>query len=228
MKQPKTTKLAFIVKDNKIYEKEFTFDFFGGFALSQKQKTIEAFHHEISKAGINQILEISRKSINPIGNALSAFNLMITIDNKKYPLECMYQSSKVFNDNLQYIEAMNLTPLEAKKLIKTKVKEEKLILTGFRCFGIDFPLMPKTIFYDYIYVLALSQNPNIGSQVVKYYCFTDVEFNHKTQFASQARSCAIYKYLVENNVLTEAIEDLNKFKEIYNNTIVSYQLSLDL
>ena len=38
MRQPKTTKLAFIVRNNKIYEKEFTFDFFGGFALSQKQK----------------------------------------------------------------------------------------------------------------------------------------------------------------------------------------------
>lgn len=65
MKQPRTTKLAFIVKDNKIYEKEYTFNFYGGFALSQKQKTIDAFHEEIAKDGIKEILEISRKSENP-------------------------------------------------------------------------------------------------------------------------------------------------------------------
>ena len=228
MKQPKTTKLAFIVSDNKVYEKEFTFDYFGGFSLSQKQKTIDAFHQTINNAGINQILEISRKSKNPLGNALSAFNLMLTIDNQKYPIECIYQSSKVFNSNKQFIETLNLTPIEAKKLIKEKVEKDKLILTGFNCFGVVFPIEPKTIFYDYLYILALIQNPKIASQVLEYYCYTDVEFNHKKQFASQARSCAIYKYLVENNNVIEYVQDIKKFISIYNDIIVPYQKSLPL
>ena len=227
MKHSRTSKLAFIVKNNRIYEKEFTFDFFGGFSLSQKQKTIDAFHISIAKEGIDDILEISRKSKNPIGNLLSAFNLMLDINNHKYPLECVYQSSKVFNYNIQFNEALMLSPFEAKKLIKNEVENRKLILTGFNCFGIEFPLNPTTIFYDYIYVLALSQNPNIASKVINYYCFTDVEFNHKKQFASQARSCAIYKYLHENNMIKKTLEDIAMFKEIYTKVIIPYRLSLD-
>jgi len=226
MKQPQTTKLAFIVKDNKIYEKEYKFDFFGGFALSQKQKTIDAFHKEISKDGILDILEISRKSKNQLGNALSAFNLMITLDNNKYPLESVYQSSKVFNNNIQFIEVLNLSPLEAKRTIKERVEKDNLILTAFKCLGMDFPLFPKTLFYDYIYVVALIQNPNISKEIVNYYCYTDVEFNHKKQFASQARACAIFKYLYDNDILKETIEDINKFIQIYYEVIIPYRLEL--
>jgi hypothetical protein len=227
MKQPRTTKLAFIVKDTKIYEKEFTFNFYGGFSLSQKQKTIDSFHKEIADDGINEILEISRKSKNPIGSSLSAFSLMLTIHNQKYPIECVYQSSKVFNHNIQFKEALNLTPSESKKLIKEKVENEKLILTGFNCFGVDFPITPTTIFYDYIYVMALYQNHEIASNVVDFYCFTDVEFNHKKQFASQARSCAIYKYLHDHDLVEETIGDISKFISLYSNVIMPYQFVLD-
>lgn len=227
-KQPRTTKLAFIVENNKIYEREFSFDFYGGFALSQKQKTIESFHKELLRNGINQILEISRKSMNPIGNSLSAFNLKIEINNEYYPIECVYQSSKVFNNKIQFKEAINLTPLEAKKLVKTNVEKMKLNITSFNCFDIVFPTTPTTLFYDYIYVLALFQNNDIGRELIKHNCFTDVEFNHKKQSASQARSCAIYKYLVDNDKLGEYLEDIEKFKGLYYNVIVKNREELML
>ena len=41
------TRIAFICKDGKLYQKYYTFEFFGGFALSQKHKTIKSFHNEI-------------------------------------------------------------------------------------------------------------------------------------------------------------------------------------
>lgn len=227
MKQPQTTKLAFIVKNNQIIEKEYTFDFFGGFSLAQKQRTIDAFHEAIYNDGIDSVLEISRKSKDPIGNALSAFNLMLTINGQTRPIECIYQSSKVFNNNIQFKEALELQPLQAKKLIQEKVENQNLILTGFNCFGVDFPLSPTTIFYDYIYVLALSQNHAVSSKVVENYCFTDVEFNHKKQFASQARSCAIFKYLHDCNLIKSSIEDFNKFKDVYLN-VLKQQLTLDI
>ena len=92
----------------------------------------------------------------------------------------------------------------------------------------SFPIEPKTVFYDYLYVLALTQNPEIAEQVLAYYCYTDVEFNHKKQFASQARSCAIYKYLVDNNNLSDYIQDVNKFISIYGDIIVPHQSSLPI
>jgi len=228
MKQPRSKKLAFIVKDNMIFEKEYTFDFFGGFSATQKQKTIDAFHQEIAKDGIERILEVSRKSNNPIGNALSAFNLMLELNGRKYSLECVYQSSKVFNKDVQYQEVLHMTAAEAKKYIQEKGKNEKPVLTGFNCFGINFPLTPATFFYDYIYVLALSENHKIASKTTDYDCFTDIEFNHTKQIASQARSCAIFKYLYDNNIINETIEDIHKFKDLYKKIIVSYRLTLDV
>jgi len=120
-----------------------------------------------------------------------------------------------------------MTPLEAKRLIKGKVEENKLSLTGFKCFDINFPLNPTTLFYDYIYVIALSQNYDIVTQIIDYDCFTDVEFNHKKQFASQARSCAIYKYLHSQNAVKETLEDINRFKQLYYDVIVPFRLYLD-
>ncbi|MDR2822650.1 MAG: hypothetical protein LBV58_03775 [Acholeplasmatales bacterium] len=228
MKQPQTSKLAFIVKNNKIFEKVFTFDFYGGFAISQKQKTIDAFHSEIAKYGDFKVLEISSKSRNPIGNALSAFNLLLDIKGNKYPVECIYQSSKVFNDNIQYKNLLYATPPVAKKTIQDNVFTMELELISFNCFGKVFPLNPVTFFYDYIYVAALYQNPSIASEVINYDCFTDVEFNYKKQVASQARSCAIYIYLKNNNLLEEAISDIEKFKEIYGLVIIPYNKILEL
>lgn len=228
MRQPRSKKLAFIVKENRIIEKEYEFDFFGGFAITQKQKTIESFHLSISLKDTYNILEVSRKSKNQLGNQLSAFNLLITINNNKYPLECVYQSSKIFNRTIQFYECLTLTPLESKKLVQTKVKEFGLVLSGFNFFGIEFPISPSTLFYDYIYVLALSQNLDIANQITDYNCFTDIEFNHKKQFASQARSCAIYKYLYDTNQLSDAIQDISVFRGIYENVIVQANSPLSL
>lgn len=85
---------------------------------------------------------------------------------------------------------------------------------------INFPLSPATIFYDYIYVVALVQNLEIANKILGYYCYTDVEFNHKKQFASQARSCAIYKHLVENNKAEICLKNIDEFKKIYIDIIL--------
>lgn len=227
MKQAQTTKIAFIVKDNKIIEKQYTFNFYGGFALSQKQKTIDAFHEELKNDGLKNILEVSRKSKNQLGNALSAFNLMLNIKGITRSIESVYQSSKVFNNNIQFKEVLDYEPLMAKRFIKENVEKNNLILTSFNCFGIEFPLYPITIFYDYIYVLALSQHNDIASNVIKNDCFTDIEFNHKKQHASQARSCAIFKYLYDNKLVSISLDNFNEFKKVYFE-IVPYELNLEL
>jgi type I restriction enzyme M protein len=226
MNQPKTTKLAFLIKENKIFEKEYRFNFYAGFALSQKQKTILAFHKEIENDGITNILEISSKSKNTLGNALSAFNLKIFINKQAYPVESIYQSSKVFHKSIQFPHILNLAPFEAKKFIQEQVQNQNLILEKFHCFGYDFPLNPPSLFYDFIYVSALHQNPEITEKLLNYTCFTDVEFNHKKQIASQARSCAIYCYLHHNNLVDKALNNVEFFKEIYTKVIVPYKTLL--
>lgn len=209
------TRIAFICKDGKLYQKYYTFEFFGGFALSQKHKTIKSFHNEIISDNINNILEVSRKAENPLGNKLSAFNLMIEYAEHKYPVECIYQSSKCFG-NIQYHDCLNMEPGDAKRYVKKQVEELKLNLTSFNLFGVKFQLEPKSFFYDYLYIWALSQNKDLANDIVKYDCFTDVEFNHKKQYASQARSCAIFKNLYINNLVERYLDAPNEFIHLYD------------
>ena len=149
----KSTRMAFIC-DDKLYYKFYTFEFASGFAISQKRKNINSFHEEIKKDGIVNVLEVSRKNENEIGILLSAFNLMLTIENKKYPVECIYQSSKRFGD-VQYNECQYMDPAEAKKYIKEKVENNNLCLTEFRFANKSFSLNPKSMFYDYLYIYSI-------------------------------------------------------------------------
>lgn len=59
-----------------------------------------------------QILEVSTKSTNPTGVALSAFNLKfyeIKTD-REYPLENIFQSSKVFERGGPYRDLLTVHP----------------------------------------------------------------------------------------------------------------------
>ena len=210
----KATRMAFICKDDKLYFKYYTFDYFGGFAISQKRKNISSFHNVINQDGIDNILEVSRRNENELGVRLSAFNLIITLDNIQYPVECLYQSSKVFG-NIRYEECKNMKPYEAKKFIKEKVDKDKLALSHFDFNNKIFPLDPKSLFYDYLYIYALNQNQDLAIKILDFDCYTDIEFNHCKQFASQARSCALYKYLYNNKLIDSFLNNPIQHKKLY-------------
>lgn len=216
MKQARAIRPAFFCIENSLYKQNFEFDYFGGFAESQKQKCISSFHDEIQKRNSSaKILEVSRKSPNILGNLLSAFNLNITIKDYVFTVESLYQASKVFG-SLQFIECLNMEPGDAKRYVKHKVSSFNLSITEFNLFGRKFPILPTSIFYDYLYVLSLYQNKSIANEIIKYNCFTDIEFNPKKQFSSQARSCSLYKYLYLNNMVEEFLKDYTKFIFLYD------------
>lgn len=215
------TRMAFISKDNKLYFKYYSFEYFSGFAITQKRKSIESLHNTIKKDDIINILEVSRKNENQLGVLLSAFNLKIKIDNNSYPVECLYQSSKVFG-NIQYKECQFMEPVDAKRYVKEKMEQYSLNLTQFRFGDLIFPLNPKSLFYDYLYILALYQNEELALQIINYDCFTDIEFNHKKQYASQARSCAIYKHLYLNKCVEDFLSNPIKYESIYDDLQENY------
>ena len=96
----------FVVNDNKkelFKEVNIEFTFYNGFAVTQKAKSIQSLHDNAKKLGYKNILEVSTKSDNKLGWQLSAFNLMVDFDfDKKISLECAFQGSKVFENNIQY------------------------------------------------------------------------------------------------------------------------------
>lgn len=251
-KQPRSKKLCFINQANGVLEKEFEFDYFGGFAIGQKQKCICSLHDEILKQYPNSnILEVSTKSPNKeLGFQLSAFNLTL----QGVCIEDIFQTAKVFvnsdgycegfdeikerifNDEIRLDAISNKTDKEkAKKIYQqlkasgfwdTKSKRDlnKLYLMlypqsqldYFDYKGKQYPNEPKTLFYDYIYIQALREHK---IDLSKYNVFTDIEFG-KNSINCQARSCALYNYLICNNELEhylgvmENIETQDNKKEI--------------
>ena len=82
-----------------VEEKDIEFQWYPGFAKSQAQKSIKSLHQATD---ISPILEISGKSAEPLGVSLSAFNLLILIENDRMSVECAYQGSKVFEKGGPY------------------------------------------------------------------------------------------------------------------------------
>ena len=204
-------KICFFEDDKLAFREELIeYKFSPGFSLTQKQKSINSLHESIKKQFPNiKILEVSTKSSVLLGQNLSAFRLKYK---KKY-VESIFQSSKVFYNEgkeKQFSFLIDYEPSAAKKYIK----ENPGILKEFSYENKIFPLEPKSLFYDYIYCLALREN-KIDDALVEYNCFTDIEFNHKKQINCQARACAIYVYLLKNDLVKKSLDNIEEFKKIY-------------
>lgn len=162
---------VYYIESNKIRFTDFDIEWNHGFSIQQKQKNVRNFHVAISKyfnVQLNQILEVSTKSFDEIGKQLSSFNLKIQINEGKFPLECIYQSSKVFANFLgeyQISEALYMNPKSAKVRL---AKENHNYLIKFRCFGKDFPLEPKYLFYDWLYINAVKELPDLINYIFNY------------------------------------------------------------
>lgn len=181
-----------------------------GFAPSQKRKNIDAIHEAYRRANPGKnILEISSKSTQPGGVELSAFNLKIFVPSigKAVPVECAYQAGKVFRNGGPYPDLLEAGPRDAKRDERLKTSGE---LVGFRFEGKDFPLTPATFFYNYLYIRALMDNPELASIVLEHDAFTDIEFNPNRSLACQARAAAIYAGLVRSGQLDGDLYDILK------------------
>lgn len=206
---------------------EFTYH--SGFAVVQKQKSIEELHKSSQERfGLERILEVSSKSKQDLGVALSAFNLMITDKPKKetYSVECAFQSSKVFENGGPYTDLLNATSRQAKKDERLK-NSGKLI--GFKFRSTEWQLNPLTAFYDWLYVNALNQNNQFHDELMQYQAFTDIEFNPKKSINCQAYSIAMFVALAKRNLL-EDIRNPETFLSFYEDFQVSntYQLNENL
>ena len=184
---------AYYILDGKIREMLYSFEWFSGFTLSQKQKSIDSLHQAIIASNPNAVpLEISTKSRIPLGVKLSAFHLKL----QGYHLENVFQSSKVFVNGGAYRDLLHVHPKDAKKDQRLK---NSGALKHFDLNGEIFPLDPKTLFYDYIYIMAVKESLSQDEiqQITQYTHFTDIEFNPQKSINTQARSVAIIRLLLE-------------------------------
>ena len=205
--------IANIDKSGYVEEKEFDFTWFPGFSVSQKQKSIESLHCAFTKEYPElKVLEISSKSQQPLGVKLSAFNLMLSHQNKEVNVESSFQSSKVFELGGPYIDLLNKTAREAKTDERLK-NSGKLIQFVF--YGQKWPLEPKTAFYDWLYLTAVSQNAELANQIMEYSAFTDIEFNPQKSINCQPRSAALFVSLKRLGILDSVLNSTKEFLKVY-------------
>lgn len=194
-----------------VQERVFDFPWASGFAEIQKKKNIVALHSAANQHGIENILEISSKSSEKLGKRLSAFSLKVPMGTEMYPLESVYQGSKVFEHGGPFPKIFNMTPRDAKRFIREK-NLGKLI--RFELDGKHYPLSPKSAFYDWLYIRTLAEHADWISQKVHYEAFTDIEFNPAKQVNCQARAFAEYLSLLSRSRLEEAVEDFDLFSDM--------------
>lgn len=207
---PEYSENAFVNRDN------IDFHYYSGFAVVQKQKSIASLHEAIhEKYGFEKILEVSSKSQDQLGIDLSAFNLMMVDkkSNKKFSVECAFQSSKVFEQGGPFIDLLNRTSREAKK--DQRLKESGNLLK-FVFYNREWDLLPRTAFYDWLYINALNANPQYHEELSQYEAFTDIEFNPEKSINCQANSIAMFLSIKKKGLLDQ-IKNQDSFFKIASN-----------
>lgn len=188
--------VGFVREDGHCGADEISIDFtwHAGFSVSQKQRSIKSLHESIrTQTKYNSPLEISTKSIQTLGFSLSAFNLMLNSESNKssrMSVETAYQASKQYDNQPRSDEdRFSLTAREAR--LRARELQSTSQLTGWLINDHYFDLSSHTSCYDWIYLSALSQNPELMEDLLHYDCFTDIEFNPRHSLACQARSAAL-------------------------------------
>lgn len=197
-----------------VLERYVEFAWHSGFAKSQKQKSIRALHAmALQEYGVERPLEISSKSEDPLGVALSSFNLKFTTKKGRVlTVEAAFQGSKVFEQGGPFVDIFDKSPIEAKR-------DERLKNSGplvkFSFFGTDWELEPKTSFYDWLYINALLKNEDLIGSIIGCDGFTDIEFNPEKSINCQARSAALFCALYHTDRLKAAMTDRDYFLSMY-------------
>lgn len=188
-----------------------------GMAPSQKKKNVAALHESASNMGLTPLLEVSTKSDIQLGQRLSAFSLQLTTpDFSQIYLESAFQGSKVFQDQSHYPEIYYLDSLSAKKDPRIKDKE----LYCFNFFGDIWPLVPKTAFYDWLYLSALRPHKEYLKRLFYFKGFTDIEFNPIKSINCQARTCALLVSLLHLDLFDYAMSSKGNFIEtVYRDSL---------
>lgn len=195
---------------------EVTFTWHAGISIARRRMSARSLQ-EAAQACYpkQQFLEVSRMSDDPLGMNLSAFNLRYPDSNRsaQRPVECVFQSSKIFEQGGPFRDLLDENPADAKR-------DERLRSSGrliaFELDGQRWPSQPLTAFYDWIYIKALVADAECSAAVLSYTGFTDIAFNPAKSFSCQAYAVALYVALHRRDLLIRALSSQAAFLDTLN------------
>ncbi|MEG2415405.1 MAG: hypothetical protein RSB74_05755 [Kiritimatiellia bacterium] len=205
-------------------KRELSFEWYPGFSLIQHQRSLVAFHDAIKQNEKEpfEILDVSTKSVFPLGVQLSALNLSIpmkSLNGKLVSVENIFQCSKVFGNHEvkvgPFVEFLESDPKQVKKKIQQKLDEfakehgiakvSQMEIVGFSQNGHEYALEPKEGFYFFLYCHALrsffDHHPKLFEECKRYSAFTDITFNPTKSLNCQAAALAFYLSLKPSDVI---------------------------
>lgn len=213
---------VFISKEVYPYFEEIhvEFEWFGGFALSQKRKCEVGLHKNfLLQYPEYKVLEVSSSSLQSLGKRLSAMNLWKKTKEGITSVESAFQSSRIYRKGSDKVgpfpEYLFLPGKECKKKVKELSKGYHSY--EYRFDGMTFTAPPHHIsqFYDYLYLNALlePENKEVKETLLKeeYTAFTDLATK---SLNSQARSCAIFVGLVKAGKI-DKVKNFHEYLELF-------------
>ena len=184
---------------------EVSFQWFPGMSLAQKRRSIDAMQAAArALAPKAAMLEISTKSAEADGRALSGFELMLEDHGKRMAVESVFQGSKLCRAGSGLAGPYQELYGDDAVLAKRDPRLAHCDLAGFRLFAEDWPLdawppedghkdaLPPSAFYDYLYFRALLQQPELAAKARAFDGFTDLEFTPGKSDNCQAFSAALF------------------------------------
>lgn len=191
-----------------VAEVPVSFRWHPGMAASQKRRNVAGLHAAAAEKGLARVLEVSTKSDREIGTRLSAFHQRLELRGESYPLESLYQASKVFEDGGPFVDLLDTAPRDAKR--DSRLTESGRLI-AFELEGRRYPLDPPTAFYDWLYMRCLFPEREWLRRLSSLDGFTDIEFNPARSLNCQARACASFVALEARGVLDTALASFEAF-----------------
>lgn len=202
---------VFMFRDNKHQEVPVEFEWVKGLDNHLIVQRYLNLHESIKEIypDVN-LLEVSTKSLNPVGKSLSPFILKT---HNGITVEALYQGSKIYEYGGPFQELYQRSSLEAKNHAKGKDLGDVI---GFQLGRLIFDTKPTRAFYTWLYITVLMQNLDLADNLMEYNAFTDIHYNPKTMNVCQAYACSVYYTLRQGNILDLAMESYPNFcKVIY-------------
>lgn len=199
-----STRAVFFIKEERPYyfRRLIEFEYVPGLSPAQKKKNVENLRQAVeSKFPEAKLLEISTKSFDPTGEALSPFRLTLRLPSlkKDFPIENIFQASKVFEQGGPYVDLLGTTPLEAKR-------DERLNNSGevvhFAMEAKKYPAHPSTAFYTWLYFLAIRTRPLFAKRLLAFNAFSDIENAKDPKGGNQAMACCMYVSMAKAGILS--------------------------
>ena len=177
----------------------YAFNWAPGMSAVQKRQNVLSLHQSIRERILGaRMLEVSTKSTDPLGIALSAFNLATTRNGSRYCVESLYQASKTFENGTGPFPDLYDKPSMIVRKALTPYAD--IPLRSFVWHDQLWPLEPKLAFYTWLYCRTLHhpQNRVLAEKLVSngYTHFTDIEYNPRRTLNSQSFAVAYYLHLI--------------------------------